>query len=82
LSDVGEDVVGDGRSLVDAMSGLLNVPIEFFSVTGAISPSAASTRSTSKLVVIGDESIEVLSSFLTERAYVYLSCIFLHDDDK
>lgn len=70
MGDIGEDVVGDGRSLVDAMSGLLNVPIEFFSVTGAISPSATSTRSTSKLVVIGDEAIQVLSSFLTERAYV------------
>ena len=44
--------VGEDRSLVDAVSGLLNVPIVFFFVLDTISISTTSTRSTSKLVTM------------------------------
>lgn len=82
LGDLGEDDVGDEGPLVDTVSGLLNVPIGFLSVSGTMSVSVVSTRSMSKLDVMSDDSIEVFSSLLIGGGYVNLSCIFLHADDK
>jgi hypothetical protein len=82
LGDTGvHNVIEDG-SLVDAVSGLLNVPIGFFFVSDTISISVMSTGSTFKLVTMGDECLEIFSLFLTVETFVYFSCIFLHDDDK
>lgn len=82
LGDMGEDNVGEDGLLVDTVSGLLNVPIGFLSLSTTMSVSVVSTGSTSKLVVMGDESMEVLSSLLIDEGYVNFSCIFLHADDK
>lgn len=66
LGDIGEESVGEeGPILVDTVCGLLNVPTGFFSVSDTISISVTPNRSTSKLVTIRYESIEVFSSFLT-----------------
>lgn len=82
LGDMGEDNVGDEGPLVDTVSGLLNVPIRFLSVSTTMSASVVSTGSTSKLGVMSDESMEVFSSLLIDEGYVNFSYIFLHADDK
>lgn len=82
VGDIGEDNVGDEGPLVDTVSGLLNVPIGFLSVSSTMSASVVSTGSASSLVVMSDESIDVFSSLLVERGYVNFSCIFLHADGK
>lgn len=78
LGDMGEDNVDDEGPLVDTMSGLLNVPFGFLTVSTTMSASVVSTRSTSKLVVMSDESMEVFYSWLMDKGYVNFSCIFLH----
>lgn len=80
LGDMGGGDVSEEGPLVDTVSGLLNVPILSLSTT--MSASVVSTRSTSKLVVMSDESMEVFSSLLIDEGYVNFSCIFLHADDK
>lgn len=82
LGDIGENNVGDEGPLVNTVSGLLNVPIGFLSVYSIMSAFILFTGSTSMLVVMSDEPIEVFSSFLIDGGYVNFSCIFLHADDK
>jgi hypothetical protein len=82
LGDMGEDNVGDEGPLVDTVSGLLNIPIGFLPVSTVMSSSVVSTRSTSKLVVMIGESMEVFFSILIDEGYVNFSCIFLHADDR
>jgi hypothetical protein len=67
LGDIWEDNVGDEGPLVDTVSGLLNVPTGFLSVSNTMCASAISTESTSRLVEISDESIEVFSSWLVDE---------------
>ena len=71
-----------GHYIVDAVSGVLNVLIGFFFLSDIMFISTTSTRSTSKLVIMGDEFIEIFFWFLIVGAYVCFSCIFLHNNDR
>lgn len=55
LNDGGEDNVGEEESLVDTVSGLLDVSIGFFSLLNTVSIFVMSSRSIFKLVAMRDE---------------------------